>query len=160
MERAEEFMDLYLREKSRLAQVQHCLGRRFETRFWAPEYRRLYLDRRELKAQSPETVLNVEESANDAQVITTGRPGCWTMRFWPEHLKARSHPFRTGKISSGRPPLEPVVRVIVRPAFPAVPRQRRTCTICCPVAWCTMKRRSSRSSTGLAGRTASRVARR
>jgi hypothetical protein len=74
MERAEEFMDLYLGEKSRLAQLQHRLGRRFETRFWAPEYRQLYLDRRELKAQSPETILNVEESANDAQVITTGRP--------------------------------------------------------------------------------------
>jgi hypothetical protein len=90
MERAEEFMDLYLREKARLAAAQQRLCRGFETRFLAPEYLKLYLDRRELRAQSPETIMSAEEFANAAKVITTGRPGGMPKRYRYQLRRSRN----------------------------------------------------------------------
>jgi len=64
----------YLCEREKLAEAYRGVRQRFETKYWTPEYSRLYLDARELREQSPETVISVEELPDAASVITTGPP--------------------------------------------------------------------------------------
>lgn len=83
---ARDFMEFYLRGKAELEIVQRRLAEDFERRLLAPDYLRLYADRRNHAAENPEAVISVEQSGNAARVITTGRSG-GTPRRYRYHLR-------------------------------------------------------------------------
>jgi hypothetical protein len=80
-------MEAYLRGKAELGATQRRLSEAFEKEVLAPEYLRLYLDRRNRREENPETVVSVEGLDKVAEVITAGRPRAMPKRY-RYHLRA------------------------------------------------------------------------
>jgi hypothetical protein len=86
MESAQDFMESYLREHAQLSETYQRLSRPIDEKFLAPDYLKLYLDRRARRQQNPEKLLSVDSSHEIAKVITTA-PSAGMPRQYRYHLR-------------------------------------------------------------------------
>jgi hypothetical protein len=81
MESPTQFMESFLRAQTEVSVASRELHRSLEARFFEPEYQALYSARRAARQNSPERILEVEDSGSVAKVITSGRLGGTPKRY-------------------------------------------------------------------------------